>query len=191
VITMPKSTGTGFTTVPCPKTPEHGNEYGFTVGGPVRTKHILNGRDKLFFYTTYDKFKDLFGVNFVPSTVPTALMRHGNFCELLTPANGGCGTSTAPGYKIYGPTTQTTCTAPNTGGAPCRYQYGYGPGVGVGENRNPTPDGQPINQIPASELSAIAQAMTSALPSKRGTSLDFWHILMPEAFLYEKVIRSA
>jgi hypothetical protein len=42
-------------------------------------------------------------------------MQTGNFCELLTVANGGCGTSFAPGYQLYDPTTltcptSTTCT---------------------------------------------------------------------------------
>ncbi len=134
-----------ITSVPGPKTPEHQNEWGFKIGGPVRIPHLFNGHDKLFFFATYDGFHSYEGENAVANTVPTMQMRSGDFSQLLT-ANGG------PGYNIYDPSTlscptSSTCT---------RSQYDSG--------------GTP-NVIPTSELSPIALAMMKWLPQPETDSL--------------------
>src|SRR5437899_7258509 len=79
--------------VPGPKPAEHQNELGFAVGGPVKVPFLFNGRDKLFFFATYDKFRSRLGANPVPSTIPTTLMRQGNFQELIpaSATTGGLG----------------------------------------------------------------------------------------------------
>jgi hypothetical protein len=160
------TTSVGVCTGPGPKTPEHQNEYGFAVGGPISIPHLFNGHDKLFFFTTFDKFHSYQGVNFTPTSVPTTLMRQGNFSELLSVANGGVGNTAGVNYPIYDPTTEAACTAHNTGGALCRYQYGYGaPAAGVtGAGGAPIKTGTP-NVIPASELSPITAYMAQALPA--------------------------
>ncbi len=71
-------------TVPGPKPPEHQTELGFAVGGPVKIPFLFNGHDKLFFYATYDKFRSRLGANPSATTIPTLLMRQGNFQELLS-----------------------------------------------------------------------------------------------------------
>jgi hypothetical protein len=129
-------------TSPGPKTPEHQDEYGYDIGGPISIPHFYNGHDKLFFYSTLDRFHSKQGANFSASTVPTTLMRQGNFCELLTPANGGCGLSTAPNYIIYDPTT-LNCPTPTT----CTRKPYAG------------------NVIPASQLSPISQYLEKFLPT--------------------------
>ncbi|HEY6375909.1 MAG TPA: TonB-dependent receptor, partial [Edaphobacter sp.] len=159
-------------TVPGPKPAEHQTELGFSVGGPVKLPFLYNGRDKLFFYAAYDKFRSRIGVNPSASTVPTALMRQGNFQELLDPklqanaGTGAIGNTLTPviNYPIYDPTTLASCTAHSTNG-PCRYQYGYGPAGGSGSNGNPTlvSPGK-ANVIPASEISPISQYQQSFLP---------------------------
>ena len=153
-------------TVPGPKPAEHQTELGFSVGGPVKVPFLFNGHDKLFFYAAYDKFRSRIGVNPSASTVPTALMRQGNFQELI-PANattGGLGNSSGANYPIYDPTSLASCTAHSTNG-PCRYQYGYGPGTGSGPAGNPiiTSPGR-VNVIPAGEISPISQYQQSFLP---------------------------
>lgn len=152
--------------VPGPKPSENQNEIGFSVGGPVKIPHLFSGHDKLFFFAAYDKFRSRQGANFSSTTVPTQLMRQGNFQEWI-PANsttGGLGNTAGINYPIYDPTTLTSCTANSTNG-PCRYQYGYGPGAGKGANGNPTlvSPGQ-VNVIPASQLSPISQYQQSFLP---------------------------
>jgi hypothetical protein len=153
--------------VPGPKPAEHQTELGYAVGGPVKIPFLFNGHDKLFFYTTYDKFRSRLAANPISSTVPTTLMRQGNFQELI-PANaatGGLGNTAGVNYPIYDPTTLVSCTAHSTNG-PCRYQYGYGPGMGSGPAGNPilVSPGK-VNVIPASELSPISQFQQAALPT--------------------------
>jgi len=70
------------------------NDYGISAGGPVFIPHIYNGRDKTFFFSTYEGFRS-------PQTstkqysVPTAAMKQGNFSgvqgvqPLKNPFNGG------------------------------------------------------------------------------------------------------
>lgn len=151
-------------TVPGPKPAEHQTELGYSVGGPIKIPFLFNGHDKLFFYTTYDKFRSRIGVNPSASTVPTTLMRKGNFQELISTANGGLCTSNCVNYPIYDPTTLGSCTAHSTSG-PCRYQYGYGPGAVNGPAGAPVATGAPVNVIPSSELSPITQYMQSFLPA--------------------------
>jgi hypothetical protein len=152
------------TKVPGPKPAEHQIEYGGTLGGPVRIPFLFNGHDKLFFFGTYDKFRSRLGVNPSASTIPTTLMRKGNFQELLSPANGGIGNTSGVNYPIYDPTTLASCTANSTTG-PCRYQYGYGPGTGSGPNGNPVVvSPTQINIIPANQISPITQYLQSFLP---------------------------
>jgi len=151
------------TTVFGPKTPEHQDEYGFTIGGPISIPHLFSGRDKLFFFGTFDRFISSQGANFTATTVPSTLMRKGDFRELLSVANGGYGNTAGVNYPIYDPTTQASCTAHSTTGA-CRYQFGYGPSGTNGPAGNPVLTGTP-NVIPSSELSPITQYMQQFLPA--------------------------
>jgi Carboxypeptidase regulatory-like domain/TonB-dependent Receptor Plug Domain len=130
------------TSAPGPKTAERQNEYGFKIGGPISVPRLFNGHDKLFFFAAYDKFASFSGVNPSSTSVPTTLMRTGDFTELLV-ANGG------PGYNIYDPTT-LNCPTPTT----CARQQFKGLKNGV-----PTP-----NVIPTGEISPITQYMLQWLP---------------------------
>jgi len=70
------------------------NQYGGTIGGPVRVPKVFNGKDKLFFFMAYEGFKDSSpSVN--TSAVPTAAERTGDFSALLA-----LGSS----YQLYDPT---------------------------------------------------------------------------------------
>jgi hypothetical protein len=54
------------------------NDFGFTFGGPVYLPKIYDGRDRLFFFFTFEEYRQTTTVNnFI--TVPTAAMRAGNF----------------------------------------------------------------------------------------------------------------
>ena len=65
------------------KNPFQWNQYGFTFGGPVRVPRVFNGHDKLFFMANYEVFRQRERPVNVYS-LPTALMRQGNFSELNT-----------------------------------------------------------------------------------------------------------
>jgi Carboxypeptidase regulatory-like domain len=54
------------------------NDFGVTGGGPVLFPHVYNGRNKTFFYGTYEGFRYP-KTSTVQNTVPTDAMRNGNF----------------------------------------------------------------------------------------------------------------
>jgi hypothetical protein len=60
------------------------NDYGFNLGGPVRIPGLYNGKDKTFFFYNREQYREFFVVNDTAITVPTALMRSGNFTQALT-----------------------------------------------------------------------------------------------------------
>lgn len=66
------------------------NQFGFTVGGPVVIPHVINGRNKLFFFGDYEGLRRRQGSVFTNS-VPTALERSSGFsnlAELITEQQG-------------------------------------------------------------------------------------------------------
>ena len=67
-----------FTTARPPKDPFKWNQYGFTMGGPVRIPKLFNGKDRLFFMANYEAFRQRRQVQ-ATYTVPTADMQGGNF----------------------------------------------------------------------------------------------------------------
>jgi hypothetical protein len=106
-------------TVRAPKPAEHQNEYGFTIGGPIR-------KNKMFFFGSYDGFHFTTGAKPGLLTVPTVQERAGDFTQFT--------------YPIYDPTTRAACTAAN-GGTTCAYQFQ------VLKNGVPTKNVIPANEI--------------------------------------------
>ena len=87
------------------------NDYGFTLGGPVWIPKVYNGKDKTFFFFSWEQF--LQSQNFLPGTfnVPTAAYRSGNFGPAIV-AGGNRNLGTDPlgrpiiAYTIYDPNTR-------------------------------------------------------------------------------------
>lgn len=61
-----------------------GNDFGGTIGGPVVIPHLYNGRDKSFFFGTYEGFR-LPSSTPYQATVPSIPMKSGNFGFLTYP----------------------------------------------------------------------------------------------------------
>jgi hypothetical protein len=138
------------------------NEYGGTIGGPVRIPHFYNGRDKTFF------FVDFTGFSYRPTsagntltTLPTGFAQ-GNFSQALgpqltDPANGDPIVDPAgrPVYngEIYNPTTPHTVIGPDGNSYQVRDPFG--------------PGSAPTNIIPAGTpgLSAVAQSIIPLFPT--------------------------
>jgi len=59
------------------------NQFGFTLGGPVRIPKLYNGRDRTFFFIDYEGFREAQLANST-FTVPTALERAGDFSQTRT-----------------------------------------------------------------------------------------------------------
>ncbi|MGO9242687.1 MAG: TonB-dependent receptor domain-containing protein [Bryobacteraceae bacterium] len=64
------------------------NEYGGNVGGPVILPKIFNGKDKLFFFASYERLNHKDPDN-VLAKVPTALERVGDFSATRVADNNG------------------------------------------------------------------------------------------------------
>lgn len=120
------------------KPADHQNELSVSFGGPIIIPHVFNGKDKLFNQFTLDRLHSNSAPTYGFDTLPTALMRTGDFTELT-------GT-----YTIYDPTT-LTCPTPTT----CSRQ----PVMGM-KNGIPT-----ANVIPTSELSPTSLYMQKFLPA--------------------------
>lgn len=73
----------------------HSNNYAGTLGGPIVIPKVVNGRNKLFFFFSYDGFEDKKSTESTFNhTVPNAAQRLGNFSDLL---------AIGPRYQIYDP----------------------------------------------------------------------------------------
>ncbi len=73
----------------------HSNNYAGTIGGPIVIPRLLNGRNKLFFFFSYDGFEDKKSTESTFNhTVPSLAHRDGNFSDLL---------AIGPRYQIYDP----------------------------------------------------------------------------------------
>ena len=75
----------------------HYNQFGATIGGPVRIPHVFNGRNKLFFFYAFEGYIGAQPATSI-SSVPTAAERAGDFSALL-------GISSA--NQLYNPYTAT------------------------------------------------------------------------------------
>ncbi len=69
-----------FTPIKTQTSPFKWNQYGFTLGGPVRIPGLFNGANKLFFMTNYEGFRLRQQQETVFST-PSVAMRNGDFSQ--------------------------------------------------------------------------------------------------------------
>jgi hypothetical protein len=67
-----------------PKNPRESKQYGGVLDGPIVIPGLYNGRDKSFFMVAYEGVRGE-SITSPIATVPTALMRQGNFSEITTP----------------------------------------------------------------------------------------------------------
>jgi hypothetical protein len=107
------------------------NDYGVTAGGPIRIPKLYNGRDKTFFFFSYEGFRNRLGSNDTIFSAPTPEMYNGDFSKLVNASNQV--------LQIYDPAT----TVPNASGS--------------GFVRQPFAN----NQIPTTRLSAFAKTWAS------------------------------
>jgi hypothetical protein len=165
-----------------PKPPYKLNQFGGSLGGPVKLPHY-NGKDRTFFFADYEGYREVFGSPIV-STVPTAAERAGSFQGIA--ANG-----------IYDPLS----TVPNpAGGANIRTRF---PNDSIPANRFDAIGSALANLYPLPQTLARVNNYTST-PIKRSNvhrgdarvdhqasptnslffrySVDWDQILMPNTF---------
>jgi hypothetical protein len=137
------------------------NDYGGTFSGPVWIPKIYNGKDKTFFFFSYERYKEDQALTFT-DTLPNAAYQAGNF-GAISP-NGGAAFNPALGVpsgqiatdalgrpvfanEIYDPLTRSTAG-----------------GVGVA---NPFPN----NVIPLTRFSPVALSVQKVLPAVSNAGL--------------------
>jgi hypothetical protein len=113
------------------------NQYGFTLGGPVRIPKIYDGRNRTFFFIGYEGLRERSLAPFT-GTVPTDLERRGDFSQSFDPSGAL--------IRIYDP--RTTRLDPDRPAGTTRYIRDQFPG----------------NVIPTAQLSPIAQAILGYYP---------------------------
>jgi hypothetical protein len=64
-------------------TPYRQNQYGFTLGGPIRIPKVIDGRNRVFFMSNYEGFKSRTTTTSIATTM-TAAMRGGDFSQVPT-----------------------------------------------------------------------------------------------------------
>ena len=89
------------------------NDFGTSLGGPVRVPWLYNGQNKTFFFFNYEGFRQVNGGKSLQSA-PTQAMLGGDFSSLLSPVtvNG----QTFQAHILYD---YSTCTGANQG-KPCQ-----------------------------------------------------------------------
>ncbi|MBZ5654549.1 MAG: carboxypeptidase-like regulatory domain-containing protein [Acidobacteriia bacterium] len=98
--------------VGAPKPTDHQNDFGGSLGGPIWIPGLYNGRNKSFFFFSWEQYRNTEGTTSV-TTLPTDLERTGDFSALLgAPLEGvtnPCdGTPVLKG-QIFDPATTAEC----------------------------------------------------------------------------------
>jgi hypothetical protein len=75
------------------------NDFGFTMGGPIYLPKVYDGRDKSFFFFSFEQYRQATTAK-TAATVPTLKMRNGDFSEIL--GNQIVGTDGKPAVDILG-----------------------------------------------------------------------------------------
>lgn len=103
-----------------PKPRDHQNDFGGSLGGPVWIPRIYNGRNKTFFFFSYEQYRNNSGTTNL-GTLPTDAERNGDFSALLgapTGATNPCDGSPIRKGQIFDPATTKT-----VGGVQCRTAF--------------------------------------------------------------------
>jgi hypothetical protein len=138
------------------------NDYGFTVGGPVKIPKIYNGKDKTFFFFNFEQFRQVAVTASTPLTAPLPAYQQGNFAGAPVASDQIC-----PGGKPQNPLSSTTAFNPAAyaAGVPC-----YAAGTIFDPNTRMTLAGGVIaetpfqgNMIPQSRLDPVALYMQNKL----------------------------
>ncbi len=125
------------------------NDYGGSLGGPVRIPHIYSGRDKTFFFFSWEQYRQTLSATTL-ATVPTAAERAGDFSGVLggpTAVINPCTGLAVLQNQIFDPaTTSATVSATNPDGVPCRLPFAN-------------------NMIPTGRFSKAATTLIANLPA--------------------------
>ena len=139
--------------------PDRQNDFGGTLGGPVWIPKIYNGRDRTFFFFSWEQFRQTVGQP-VTSTVPTAAERTGDFSQFLQTSKV-LGTNPCDGTPVYFGQIFDPSSARIVNGRPCRTAF-------------------PGNIIPTGRIGAVATNLLKYYPApQNGNLIDNYTINTP------------
>jgi hypothetical protein len=162
-----------------PRNLDRKNDFGGTMGGPVWVPKVYNGRDKTFFFFSWEQYRQTQGST-SRSVVPTDAERQGDFSSFLTTTPLGinpCDGSTIFQGQIFDPSTTKTVN-----GQLCRTAY---PGNKVTNISTvagnilklipePTNPGETLNFILTSNNPILATTMSFRIDQNWGTKHKFF-----------------
>lgn len=122
------------------------NDYGFSLGGPIRIPKLYNGRNKSFFFFNFEQYKQNNTYTCATCAVPTDNMRAGNFSDVLGTKQIGTDVLGRPLYQneIFDPATART--------------------VNVKGTNYVVTDPFPNNTIPSVRFNSVASKVQSLVP---------------------------
>jgi len=139
------------------------NNFGGTLGGPVVLPHVYNGKDKTFFFFSWDtSILHLTGTQ--TYTVPTPLMRQGNFSEDPNAAYGLWDAFSTQGPDSSGVFARSAFGTPLTANGCTGYLRKNADGTTTAVNPTATTCGF-ANQLPASRLDPVAMFYMNSFPA--------------------------
>jgi hypothetical protein len=139
---------------------DHETDWGGSLGGPVYIPHLYDGRNKAFWFFSYDRYRKAAGQS--PITVPTAAEVGGDFSSLVNP------TTKAP-IPIYVPSAWAT--------NPSLVPAGCTPGASPGQQ-------WPGNKIPTSCFSTVSQGLLKYVPAPTTTAVEVSNLIPTSAPLF-------
>src|SRR5882757_674964 len=96
-----------------PRPADHQNNFGGSLGGPVRIPKLYDGRNKTFFFFSWEQYRNNPGTTSVDTLPTQAEIQNGDFSALLGAATGATnpcdGTAVLKG-QIFDPSTTKTVT---------------------------------------------------------------------------------
>jgi hypothetical protein len=139
-----------------PRNRDRQNDYGFNVGGPVWLPHIYNGKNKTFFFFSWEQYRQTQGLTST-STVPTQAEVGGDFSATLNTANV-LGTNPCDGTPIYQGEIFDPSTTRTVGTTQCRTAF-------LNEA------GSTGNVIPTADITTVGKNILSYYPTPTGPGL--------------------
>jgi Carboxypeptidase regulatory-like domain/TonB dependent receptor len=167
------------------------NQFGATLGGPIIIPHVIDGRNKLFFFGDYEGLRRVQGT-ILTGSVPTLAERQGGYTDFLDLITGQSGTvtdalgRTFPLGTVFDPATTRAVTTgqidPVTGLVATSSGYVRNPFGDIGSSACPanttTFTGANIgacqlNQIPVGRLDPNAIKLLNLYPLPTNNSVLF------------------
>jgi hypothetical protein len=122
------------------------NDYGLTLGGPIRIPKVYNGRNKTFFFFGWEQFIQDSNSLQSNETVPTAAYRTGNFSSAITAAGNHSVGTDPTGATIFANEIFDPLTAHTVNGSVVTTPFSG-------------------NIIPLTRFASVSQAMQALLPA--------------------------